>query len=68
MQSLIGEEMKNVRTAIPLAEQDSRLGYEPSMDYVCDAGHLNWKLRQLEKLRDKTLPAYAESIGLRPEM
>lgn len=41
-------EMSNVKSAIPAVEIDSRLGWEPSMEYVCDRWHLEWKLRQLE--------------------
>ncbi|MFA6930598.1 MAG: hypothetical protein WCT05_09735 [Lentisphaeria bacterium] len=46
-------EMANVRDTIPVVESDSRLGWEPSMEYVCDAWHLNWKIRQLESTRSE---------------
>ena len=41
-------ERENVLDTIPYVEQDSRLGWEPSMEYVCDKWHLEWKLRQLD--------------------
>lgn len=41
-------EVENTKAAIPAAEEDSRLGWEPSMEYVCDRWHLEWKLRQVE--------------------
>lgn len=41
-------ERENVIDTIPYVECDSRLGWEPSMEYVCDKWHLEWKLRQLD--------------------
>ena len=41
-------EMDNARACIPAVETDSRIGWEPSMEYVCDRWHLEWKLRQME--------------------
>lgn len=41
-------ELANAAATIPLVETDSRLGWEPSMEYVCDAWHLEWKMRQVE--------------------
>ncbi len=45
---ILADEKENVLKAIPAAEADSRLGWEPSMEYVCDPWHLDWKLRQME--------------------
>ena len=42
------EEIQNARNTIPVVETDSRLGWEPSMEYVCDKWHLEWKIRQVE--------------------
>ena len=41
-------ERQNVTDTIQYVERDSRLGWEPSMEYVCDKWHLEWKLRQLD--------------------
>jgi hypothetical protein len=38
-------ERNNVLDTIYYVERDSRLGWEPSMEYVCDKWHLEWKLR-----------------------
>ena len=46
--AIIEEEKVNVKALIPFVEVDSRLGWEPSMEYVCDRSHLEWKLRQME--------------------
>lgn len=46
--SIAEKESLNVQDTIPHVEKDSRLGWEPSMEYVCDRNHLEWKLRQLD--------------------
>ena len=46
--AIIDVERENVKSVIPAVELDSRLGWEPSMEYVCDKWHLEWKLRQLD--------------------
>ena len=45
---IVAVERENVIDTIPYVERDSRLGWEPSMEYVCDKWHLEWKLRQLD--------------------
>lgn len=45
---LAHKEMDNAKAAIPAVETDSRIGWEPSMEYVCDKWHLDWKQRQME--------------------
>ena len=51
LNGLLNREEENVRDAFPCVEQDSRLGWEPRMDYVCDPAHLRWKQRQLDLAR-----------------
>ena len=60
---LLEAERRNVLETIPLAEADSRLGWEPRMDYVCDAPHLKWKLRQLA-IAEEEIKAYRKMIRL----
>ena len=50
IEQIAKEEIENVRNTIPLVEYDSALGYEPSMDYVADKAHLEWKIRQLSSV------------------
>ena len=45
METILLEEIKNAEETIPLVEHDSRLGWEPSMLYVTDKWHLEWKIR-----------------------
>jgi len=37
-------EIENAESTIPLVEYDSRLGWEPSMEYMCDREHIEWKI------------------------
>ena len=58
MVELIKSEIENARDTIPLVEFDSRLGYEPSMEYMCDREHLELKIAQCEKVIENELPKY----------
>ena len=49
-------EIENVKACIPLVEFDSRLGFEPSVEYYCDRAHLEWKLRHMQKMLDEDIP------------
>ena len=60
---LLEAERRNVLETLPLAEADSRLGWEPRMDYVCDVPHLKWKLRQLA-IAEEEINAYRKMIRL----
>lgn len=55
-------EIENVKATIPLVEFDSRLGYEPSMDYVADRAHLEWKLEQVNKVLNEEIPNIEKSL------
>ena len=47
IEKLARAEIANAEDTIPVVECDSRLGWEPSMEYVCDRRHLEWKIRQV---------------------
>lgn len=59
-EGIVREECDNARRTIPAVEYDSRLGWEPSMDYMCDREHLLWKIdcteRALAELREMLAP------------
>ena len=63
IEGIAAAEAENVKDTIPLVEFDSRLGWEPSMEYVCDKWHLEWKLRQLESALRETA-AYRRMLCL----
>ena len=67
IEAIAHAEIENARDAIPAVETDSRIGWEPSMEYVSDRWHLEWKIRQVEsalreigQYRDIVKNAYAE--------
>jgi len=61
----IGEaEIVNVQNTIPLVEADSRLGWEPSMEYIGHKENLEWKIRQVRYVLDKELDVYQTSVNL----
>ena len=61
----IGEaEIVNVQNTIPLAEADSRLGWEPSMEYIGHKENLEWKIKQLREVLDTELPGFKASVEL----
>ena len=68
MNEILLDEEKNVRNTIPLVEADSRLGWEASMDYMCDRWHLEWKLKQIGNLMENTIPTYRSSLSLTPRI
>ncbi len=53
-------ERENALETIPLVDFDSRLGYEPSMEYMCDRAHIEWKLGLLQEVIEKELPSLKE--------
>lgn len=53
-------ELLNAKNTIPLVEFDSRLGYEPSMEYMCDREHLEIKIALCEHVISNELPKYFE--------
>ena len=60
----LGEtEVANATATIPLVEADSRLGWEPSMEYMTDRAHLEWKLAQLRRVLNEEIPAYRRKLG-----
>jgi hypothetical protein len=60
-------EIENAAATIPLVQIDSRLGWEPSMEYMCDEKHLQWKIRQVRQVIDKELAMYIDALGYNTE-
>ena len=52
--SVARDEYANAKAAIPLVETDSRLGWEPTMEYGGGREQIEWKLRKMEDLYGKT--------------
>ena len=62
MEKLLREEVENAESAIPFAEKDSRLGWEPSMEYIGDAEKIRWKLRAEEYILNNELKWHRDAI------
>ena len=63
IEALAHAEIENARDTIPVVEFDSRLGWEPSMEYVCDKWHLEWKIRQVNSALTE-IAAYRKMLHL----
>ncbi len=63
LEELAAKEIQNARETIPAVELDSRLGWEPSMEYVCDKWHLEWKIRQVNSALSE-IDTYRKMINL----
>ena len=63
MEELLYRELKNTEATIPLVEADSRLGWEPSMLYMTDRWHLEWKIRQVRYVLDYEIRKHRTSLS-----
>ena len=50
------KEFANAKAALPLVEADSRLGWEPSMEYIGGPDQIRWKL-------DRMVQTYTENLA-----
>ena len=64
METLLLEERKNAEETIPLVQLDSRLGWEPSMEYMTDEEHLLWKIRQVNYVLDYEIKNERKALDL----
>ena len=64
MERLAELEIANAEATIALVEADSRLGWEPSMDYMTDVDHLHWKIKQVRSVLESEMPKYRKSLAL----
>jgi hypothetical protein len=64
MAALAQEEIANAQATIPLVERDSRLGFEPSMEYMGDRAHLEWKIKVVQRVIDHEIPEQRKSLRL----
>ena len=56
MTEIAKADIENAKMTIPLVEYDSRLGYEPSMEYMCDKEHLDWKINVVTRIINEEIP------------
>ena len=67
MEQLLLKERKNAEETIPLVEYDSALGYEPSMGYMTDRWHLEWKIRHTNYVLNTEIGAIRKGMALKIE-
>lgn len=67
MVAIAEAEIENAKATIPLVEADSRLGWEPSMEYMTDKEHLLWKIEQVRRVIDEEIPKYRGILELTVE-
>ena len=61
---ILNAERANVLAALPLVQMDSRLGWEPSMEYLGDEWHIRWKIRHGEYVLNTELARWRASVLL----
>ncbi|MBQ4526458.1 MAG: hypothetical protein II998_00135 [Clostridia bacterium] len=59
--ALLDEERKNAEEAIVYADRDSRLGWEPTMDYMGDSDSIRWKLKMIDYVYDIELEYFLKA-------
>ena len=64
IEKILLDERKNVENAMEVVQYDSRLGWEPAMEYLSDYKDLQWKLRQLDHELNSTLVTCRRSNAL----
>ena len=62
--SVLKMEKDNVIDTMSIVKYDSRLGWEPSMEYTTDQKGLEWKLRQLDYELNVKIPKYKKANSL----
>ncbi|MBR6373193.1 MAG: hypothetical protein IKS20_08425, partial [Victivallales bacterium] len=62
IEALAKQEIQNAQEAIPYVQKDSRLGWEPSMEYVGDEWHINWKIRQVNSVINGDIADYRKIL------
>jgi hypothetical protein len=60
-EQIIIAERENVLRTLPLVKSDSRLGWDPRMEYVCDSARLEWKLKLLDYVQNTEIQKYRAS-------
>ena len=64
MEELLILERQNAVDTIQYVEKDSRLGWEPSMEYMTDKWHLEWKINHTDFVIKKEIATYRENLKL----
>ena len=63
IEEVVKADRKVAEDTIPIVERDSSLGYEPSMHYMTDKWHLEWKLRHSDFVLNTELRELREAVA-----
>ena len=63
MEALLLCEKNNAEEALEYTDKDSRLGWEPSMDYMGDSEHILWKLKHIKYIQDFELAIFKRNVN-----
>jgi hypothetical protein len=64
MMAILQEEIPRTHAALETARRDSRLGYEPEMDYLYSPDKIQQKLEVLQTALNEQIPAYRKRHGI----
>jgi hypothetical protein len=64
MEELLLCEIENAKEARVYVARDSRLGWEPTMGYVGDVWHIDWKIRQVNTVLESDLKHWKNSVEI----
>ena len=64
MEDLLHKEIANAEATIPLVEADSRLGWEPSMLYLGDKEHLQFKIDQVNYVLNVEIAKFRQDMEI----
>lgn len=67
MESICRAEIENAKEAIPYVQMNSRLGWEPSMEYLGDEAHIRWKIAQVESVINVDIASFRHNAEFNPE-
>ena len=67
MLAIAKKEIENATDTLPLVEDDSRLGWEPSMGYKTDPRSIRWKIKQVQRVIEMEIPKYRKLLQMTAE-
>lgn len=62
IEALVKLERENAENSIQYVQNDSRLGWEPRMEYSTDEEHIRWKMRHSDYVLNEEIPLYRRSV------
>ena len=63
MYEVANAEIENAKASIPYLEVDSRLGWEPSMEYIGTPDRIEWKIKMMNYVMNNDLKTFRRCIS-----